>query len=136
MNNFKFLTKNNTYSGIELSGDIVDTIYEFCNNQIKNDRERTEEYLRINPPLIRNDGTYVVPGFPSLDQTKIFPEGKLKYYGMDFDNETKRLYHTLWLTLRQLTDDFQKKSYGIEVTQNENDDSLTISYIEVELDEI
>jgi hypothetical protein len=55
---------------------------------------------------------------------------------MDFDNETKRLYHTLWLTLRQLTDDFQKKSYGIEVTQNENDDSLTISYIEVELDEI
>ena len=136
MNNFKFLNKNNTYSGIELSENIVDTIYEFCNNQIKYERERTEEYLRINPPLIRDDGTYVLPGFPSLDQTKIFPEGKLSYCGLDFDNETKRLYHTLWLTLRQLTDDFQKESYGIEVTQNEDDDSLTISHIEVELDEI
>jgi hypothetical protein len=132
---FKFLQQNNTYSGIELSQDVVDTIYEFCNNSINHENKCLEDFLRVNPHIDRS-GRFSYTNIPLPEQVRKFPEGRLTYIDVDYDEEPYEIIHGLHFTLRELTDDFQRVLYLIEVTQDhENENRLRIKSIEVEYED-
>ena len=132
---FKFLQQNNIYSGIELSQEIVDTIYEFCNISINHNNKCVEDYLIDNPHIDRSVSfSYTSTPLPEL--VRMFPEGRLTYIDIGYGEEPYEIYHVLEFVLRNMNDNFQRVVYLIEVHQDhENENRLSIKSIDVEYED-